>query len=78
MVQTIIKVEKPNEENTTFGRRLYVVHVAEHNTPIYCHKCTYDRMVHEQTMLKSGVPAELIEEYRHLVRAEWNDEQLER
>jgi hypothetical protein len=76
MVCTIVKVEPPEEnpEYPPYRGGLYKVHFAEHDTPLYCYKPTYERMMFEQFMRESGVPAEMIEEYRELVIDEKADE----
>jgi len=74
MVYTIKSVEFPKDSESAFRGGLYTVYVNEHNIPISCYKVQYERIVYEEEMLKSGVPAKMIEKHRELVGNEHIEE----
>ncbi len=68
MIHTITSVEEPSDKSFRGG--LYIVHVAQHDSPIYCEKPQADRMMFEEEMVKAGVSKEMVEKHRKLVEKE--------
>ena len=72
MIPKVIKIIGPDGREDHHS--LYVVHVAEHSTPIHCHKEQVDLMMFENEMANMGINPSHIEKHRKLVLENERDE----